>query len=1238
MPQSFLNCTKLEVLDIGNNKINDVFPYWLGNLLELRVLVLRSNKLRGSVKGFESKESFHKLRILDLSINNFSGYLPARFFEKLNAMRNVGADEGKLRYLGEEYYQDSVLVTLKGTEIELQKILTVFTTIDFSSNGFDGEISQVIGKLHSLRLLNLTHNHFTRKIPSSLGNLAKLESLDLSSNNLAGKIPKQLASLTSLPVLNLSHNRLDGPIPQGPQVIHKEDSYIGLVIGLSIGYMVFTSGEPLWFMKMVVTWQSKKSYAKQCPQEQSLALLQFKQLFFFNRYYFGRCRAYPKTMSWKWGTDCCSWEGVTCDMATGDVISLDLSCSGLYGSIPSNTSLFDLVHLQKLNLANNDFNLSLISSGFSRFLNLTHLNLSYSNFEDSIPYEISRLSKLVSLDLSTYTTLRLENPVMEALVQNVTKLQLLFLDSVDMSTVVPGTLKNLSTSLVSLSLTYCRIQGEFPENIFRLPNLQMVRLKFNSNLSGVFPRSNWTSPLRYLDVSGTGFSGQLPDSICNLRHLRELKLYKCNFYGFLPASLGNVTQLAVLSLSSNSFSGHIPPSLSNLHQLINVDLRSNSFHGQIPDIMNLTRVAYLDISNNQLTGSIPSHGSGLQNLAFLRLYNNTLSGTIPSWLFSLPLLRYMDLSDNQLTGHLDAFPSKSLQNLYLTNNRLHGSIPSSIFELANLTDLRLASNNFSGIVEPYMLAKLVNLVALELSHNSLSFGTTSKVNSSFPQIFVLRLSACNISAFPSFLRSLKELAYLDLSENNIDGQIPNWMWEVGKDTLSYLDLSHNFITEMKQIPWKNLKYLKLQSNLLHGPLPVPPPRLQFLLASNNQFTGEIIPSICSSSTLEVLGLSDNGFSGTIPVCIGNFSVLDLRNNRLNGTIPEAFAEANLLRTLNLNNNELEGPVPKSLVNCTKLEVLDIGNNKVKDVFPYWLGNLPELQVLVLRSNKFHSSMREFEAKQSFPKLRIIDLSHNNFTGPLPARFFENLNGMRTVGETERKLQYVGETFYQDSVVVTLKGAEIELQKILTVFTTIDFSSNDFHGEIPEVIGNLHSLRLLNLSHNYLTVRIPFSLGNLINLESLDLSSNDLSGKIPMQLTSLTYLSVLNLSYNQLEGPIPQGPQFSTFQNHSYIGNLGLCGFPLTKQCGKDDPPELVPTTSSWFDWKVAKMGYGSGLVIGLSIGYMVFVTGRPLWFVKMFEKKQSKKKKIGIVNTVLSILCSPVIALAFSELCKTLSS
>lgn len=36
--------------------------------------------------------------------------------------------------------------------------------------------------------------------------------------------------------------------------------------------------------------------------------------------------SHPKTASWKEETDCCSWDGVTCDGVKGDVIGLDLSC------------------------------------------------------------------------------------------------------------------------------------------------------------------------------------------------------------------------------------------------------------------------------------------------------------------------------------------------------------------------------------------------------------------------------------------------------------------------------------------------------------------------------------------------------------------------------------------------------------------------------------------------------------------------------------------------------------------------------------------------------------------------------------------------------------------------------------------------------------------------------------------------------------------------------------------------
>jgi len=82
------------------------------------------------------------------------------------------------------------------------------------------------------------------------------------------------------------------------------------------------------------------------------------------------------------------------------------------------------------------------------------------------------------------------------------------------------------------------------------------------------------------------------------------------------------------------------------------------------------------------------------------------------------------------------------------------------------------------------------------------------------------------------------------------------------------------------------------------------------------------------------------------------------------------------------------------------------------------------------------------------------------------------------------------------------------------------------------------------------------------LESLDLSLNMLSGEIPQELTNLTFLSTLNLSNNQLDGRIPQSRQFGTFQNSSFDGNVGLCGTPLSKQCGTQDTQSETNMKSS----------------------------------------------------------------------------
>jgi Leucine-rich repeat (LRR) protein len=250
-----------------------------------------------------------------------------------------------------------------------------------------------------------------------------------------------------------------------------------------------------------------------------------------------------------------------------------------------------------------------------------------------------------------------------------------------------------------------------------------------------------------------------------------------------------------------------------------------------------------------------------------------------------------------------------------------------------------------------------------------------------------------------------------------------------------------------------------------------------------------------------------------------------------------------------------------MANCTMLEYLHVGNNQINDTFPFWLGNLSQLKVLVLRYNAFHGAIKSHEINYTFPGLHIIDLSHNSFSGNLPAKYFLHWNAMKVVSANQ--LIYM-ELFVNGSlgvatlykVTVTNKGINLEYDKIQDVFMIIDFSSNKFEGEIPELLGTLKGLHSLNLSNNALIGYIPPSLGNLTNIESMDLSKNKLSGVIPPQLTQLFFLAYFNVSNNNLTGPIPHGSQFDTFQNSSFGGNSGLCGSPLSKKCGdfKYTPP------------------------------------------------------------------------------------
>ncbi|OMO80988.1 hypothetical protein CCACVL1_12671 [Corchorus capsularis] len=955
----------------------------------------------------------------------------------------------------------------------------------------------------------------------------------------------------------------------------------------------------------LLTFSFQSSLQQLCHGDEQLALLQFKESFNIDTN--GSADAdhlcvYPKTDEWNGVVDCCSWAGIECDHETGHVIGLDLSKSCLHGSIHSNSSLFRLVHLQKLNLAVNNFSYCEIPSAIGSLPRLNYLNLSYSSFSGQIPSEISNLSSLKTLDLSFnfdpdnpyQGLLELKRPDMSSLVRNLTSLTYLDLSLVDVSSPVPSFLANFS-SLESFLCQNCNLFGTFPVAIFQLPNLELLELSKNKDLKGHLPEFHFGSRLQELSIWNTSFSGELPASIGNLRSLEFLGVGRCNFTGSLPPSLSNLTKLFHLGLGNNSFRGEIPSFLSNL-----------------------TRIKFLSLGHNHFTTSeIPSSLASLVHLEMLDLASSKFSGPFPAWLTNLTQLRFLDLSYNKLQGQL----------------------PSSVTRLKNLESLDVTSNSLRGVVELDTFLELKNLQSLSLSLNKLSVFSkrTSVISSnSLPKLVVLRLASCNLSTFPDFLRNQDRLQILDLSYNQIHGLIPKWIWQMSTKTLLLINLTKNYLTSFEEspvvLPWSRLVVLNLRNNMLQGSLPIPPFSTAVYLVYNNLLSGEMSPLLCNATSLQVLDVSGNNLNGMIPQCLGNFSkslqVLNLHKNKFSGPIPTNWT--NMLQLIDLGKNMFEGLVPRSLIRCKKLQYLHLGHNQINDTFPSWLGNLGNLEVLILRSNRFHGEIgitNDLESDSLFPLLRIVDLSNNEFTGFLPSEYFKTWKGMTLASLSSEQLKYMHASevvfttwyiyhgSYTYSVILTNKGVNMKFLKVNELLAVIDLSCNRFQGEIPESIGKLDGIQLLNLSNNLLVGEIPPIMGSMSSLEALDISQNELVGRIPWELQQLNFLSVFNVSHNNLTGPIPQGSQFHTFDNSSFNGNPGLCGTPLSKKCENSEPSSTLEgkedsATFFRFGWEAVLIGYGIGTTFGVIMGHIAF-TRKPDWFLKTFGKKQRRKPELG---------------------------
>ncbi|QHO26603.1 Receptor-like protein [Arachis hypogaea] len=632
-----------------------------------------------------------------------------------------------------------------------------------------------------------------------------------------------------------------------------------------------------------------------CHSEESSALLHFINTELSNDTYSSYeddcSHVYPKTSTWKNGTDCCSWMGVTCHSVSGHVIGLDLSCSTLEGKIHPNTTLFHLTHLQTLNLALNNISGPELPSQFGRFVSLTHLNLSACDFKGDIPSQISHLSKLQSLDLSWNDALIWKEITWKRMLQNATDLREIVLDGADMSSITT-TFSNWSFSLVTLSLVDTGIRGHLTSHILCLPNLHELYL---SNIQVHVPKSNCSTSLSILDLSWCQFTrSQIPPSFSNLTHLTSLDLSLSNLDGSFPSLFSNLQYLTYLDLSHNAFSGPITSLLTNLQHVTYLDLSYNEFSGSIPSFLaNLQHLTHLDLSFNAFSGPVP-------NFLDSQLSHNKFRGTIPQCLANSSNLKVLDLQMNKLHGTLPSTFPRNLISLNLNGNQLEGHLPRSLSNCKHLMDLNLGNNQIEDTF-PNWLQRLQNLRILVLQSNKLYGPIVSlKTKDAFSHLLVFDISSNNFSGqLPkSYIKSFQAMkgvfgaevqSSFDYFETSSYGGIYWINFQNYEDSLS-----------------ETIKGVRLDFEKI-------PTILAVIDFSGNKFEGEIPDVIGKLHILKGLNLSHNRLVGHIPHSLGNLTKLeslDLSSNMLAGNIPTELTNLNFLEVLNLSQNQLVGPIPR----------------------------------------------------------------------------------------------------------------------------------------------------------------------------------------------------------------------------------------------------------------------------------------------------------------------------------------
>uniref|UniRef100_A0ACD5TBH1 Uncharacterized protein n=1 Tax=Avena sativa TaxID=4498 RepID=A0ACD5TBH1_AVESA len=648
--------------------------------------------------------------------------------------------------------------------------------------------------------------------------------------------------------------------------------------------------------------------------------------------------------------------------------------------------------------------------------------------------------------------------------------------------------------------------------------------------------SNRTGHVVRLDLKGTNcgsgdgstqvLSGNISSSLLGLQHLQYLDL-SCNKFDEIqiPEFMGSFHKLRYLNLAASMFIGRIPPQLGNLSNLRYLNLRSSPhwtfdffFNGIVPSgtsekrkfytgiysmditwLSQLTSLEHLDMSNVNL-GTIVHWlpvVNMLQTLKVLRLPNCQLRSSPSSLLLSnLTSLETLQLRGNNF--HKRSAPNwfwdlAGLKYLDITSSGFYGPFPDEIGNMTSIVELRLSHNYLVGMI-PSSMKNLRNLERLSSSMNDIN-GSITELFHQLPscsriQKLFLAGSSLTGSLPTTLVEALRNMSWLDLSDNKLTGHVPLWIGELTKLTTLVLT-SNNLdgaIHEGHLSRLHMLQELRLSKNSIAitvSPTWIPPFSLEVIHLRSGQLGPKFPMWLRWQTQVVSLDVSNTSINDMVPdwfwIVASSVMYFNIRNNQITGVLPSTM-EFMSAKEMDFSSNQLGGPMPKLPINLISL---DLSRNNLVGPLPLEFG-APALRTLLLYNNMISGAIPSSLCK--LQSLRLLDLSRNNLSGSIT------------------------DCLVNDSI-TNVTGLSI---------INLSLRNNNLSGEFPLFLQNCTYLIFLDLGHNQFSGALPAWIGEkLSSLSFLRLRSNMFYGHIPVELTKLVHLQYLDLAYNNISGSIPR---------------------------------------------------------------------------------------------------------------------